>query len=102
MSVMAVMSVTFPYTYRVFYMTVNWWCVLGASYHRHALRHRENGLDKGLSQHHDGDDAHDGHLRGFSRWGSRLYFVGSLIPSTNPTNPTPEPENPIPMQYLKP
>jgi hypothetical protein len=31
MSVMVVMSVTFPHTYRVLYMTVNWWCVPGAS-----------------------------------------------------------------------
>jgi hypothetical protein len=27
MSVMAVISGTFPYTYGVFYMTVNWWVV---------------------------------------------------------------------------
>jgi hypothetical protein len=76
MSVMVVMSVTFPHTYRVLYMTVNWWCVPGASCQRHAHRHGENGLDRRLSRYHDGDDAHDGHLRGFSRRG-HLYFVGS-------------------------
>jgi hypothetical protein len=67
--VISVMSVTFPYTYRVLYMTVNWWCVPGASCHRHAYRHGENGLDMRLGRYHDGDDARDSPLRRFSRYG---------------------------------
>jgi hypothetical protein len=43
---MSVMSGTFPYTYGVFYMTVNRWHVRGPSCHRHGYRHRGKGLDK--------------------------------------------------------
>ena len=63
---MSVMSGTFPYTYRVFYMTVNGWRVRGPSCHRHE-RHGNNRLNKGFSSHHDSDDAHDGHLRAYSK-----------------------------------
>ena len=31
---------------------------------------------------YDGHDAHDGHLRAYSRQGALLYFVDSLTPST--------------------
>jgi hypothetical protein len=67
MSVMVVMSVTFPHTYRVLYMTVNWWCVPGASCHRHDQRHGENGLSMRCTCLCDGRDAHDGNLRIFSK-----------------------------------
>ena len=66
-TVMSVMSGTFPDTYGVFYMTVNRWRVRGPSRHRHGERHRRNALPKQLPRCHDGDDAHDGHLRANSR-----------------------------------
>jgi hypothetical protein len=44
---------------------------LGLSFQRHAHRHREKGLDRRLCLYHDGDDACDALLRGFSRWGLR-------------------------------
>ena len=81
-AVMSVMSGTFPDTYGVFYMTVNCWRVRGPSRHRHGERHRRNALPKRLLARRDGDDAHDGHLRAYSRQGALLYFVGSLTPST--------------------
>jgi hypothetical protein len=67
-TVMSVMSGTFPYTYGVFYMTVNRWRIRGPSGHRHRYRYREKGLCKGFSRYRDGDDAHDDDLRTFS-WG---------------------------------
>jgi hypothetical protein len=79
---MSVMSGTFPDTYRVFYMTVNCQCIWGPSRHRHGERHGEIGLGKPLARYRDGDDAHDGHLRAYSRQGMRRYFVDSLTPST--------------------
>jgi hypothetical protein len=66
-AVMSVMSGTFPYTYRVFYMTLNCWRVRGPSPHRHDERHRRNALPKRLTRYRDGDDAHDGHLRAYSK-----------------------------------
>jgi hypothetical protein len=66
---MAVTGGSFPSIYGVFYMTVSCWCVWGPSCDRHVHRYREKGLPKPLSRHHDGDDAHDGHLRVFSQWG---------------------------------
>ena len=81
-AVMSVMSGTFPYTYGVFYVTIKSWRVRGPSRHRHGYRHRRNALPKRLTRRRDGDDAHDGHLRAYSRQGMRLYFVGSLTPST--------------------
>src|SRR5215218_3043030 len=47
-SVMSVMSGTFPYTYRVFYMTVNRWCICEPSYHRHGERHGGKAYLSGL------------------------------------------------------
>jgi hypothetical protein len=67
---MSVMSGTFPYTYGVFYMTVNCQCVRGPSCHRHGERHRRNALPKRLTRRRDGD------IRAYSRQGMRLYFVG--------------------------
>jgi hypothetical protein len=75
-AVMSVMSGTFPDTYRVFYLTVNRWHIQGPSRHRHRYRHRENGLGKRFSRYRDGHDAHDGHLRAYSRQEVHLYFVG--------------------------
>jgi hypothetical protein len=68
MSVMVVISGSFPYTYSVLYMTVNWWCAAGVSWQRHG----EIGLGKRFCRYHDGDDAHDGHLRVFSKEVARL------------------------------
>ena len=34
---------------------------------RHGYRHGEKGLDKRIRRYYDGDDAHDGLLRRFSR-----------------------------------
>jgi len=88
--VIAVMSVirgTFPYTYRVFYVTVDCWRVRGPSHHRHGERHRRNALPKWLPRRRDGDDAHDADIRAYSRQGMCLYFVGSLTPSTKPDEP---------------
>ncbi len=84
---MSVMSGTFPDTYGVSYVTINSWRVRGPSYHRHGYRHRENGLGKRSSRRRDGDDAHDGPLRAYSRQGALLYFVGSLTASTYPDEP---------------
>src|SRR5215211_5286308 len=66
MIVMSVICGTFPHTYRGFYMTVDSWCIRGSSLHRH----REKGLPKQLPRCHDGHDAHDGHLRAYSRQGA--------------------------------
>jgi hypothetical protein len=79
---MSVMSGTFLDTYGVFYMTVDCWRVWGRSYHRHSYRHRRNALPKRLTRRRDGDDAHDGPLRAYSRQRVHLYFLGSLTPST--------------------
>jgi hypothetical protein len=68
-TVMSVMWITFPYTYGVFYMTVNCRWVWGPSSHRHGGRHGEIGLGKRYSRYHDSHDAHDGGLREFSRQG---------------------------------
>jgi hypothetical protein len=81
-AVMSVISGTFPDTYGVFYVTINSWRVRGPSRHRHGERHRRNALPKRLPRYRDGDDAHDGHLRAYSRQGMRRYFVDSLTPST--------------------
>ena len=66
-AVMSVMGGTFPNTYRVFYMTVNCWCIRGPSRHRHGYRHRENGLGKRLIRRRDDDDAHEDELQAYSR-----------------------------------
>jgi hypothetical protein len=69
-AVMSVMRGPFPDTYRVFYMTVNRWRVWLPSRHRHGGCHRENGLGKRFSRYrdgHDDDDAHDAHLRAYSK-----------------------------------
>jgi hypothetical protein len=79
---MSVISGTFPDTYGVFYMTVNRWRIQGPSRHRHRCRHREKGLGKRFSRYRDGHDAHDGHLRAYSRQGALLYCVDSLTAST--------------------
>ena len=68
-TVMSVMSGTFPDTYGVFYMTVNRWRVRGPSRHRHGERHQENPIGKRPSSYHDGDDAE---LQRFSKWGDTL------------------------------
>jgi hypothetical protein len=81
MSVISVMSGTCPHTYGVICMTVKRWCVRGTSRHRHVYCHGGNRVGKRLPRRHDGNDAHDGHLRAYSRQGVRLYFVGSLTPS---------------------
>ena len=80
--VMSVMGGPFPDTYGVFYMTVDCWRVRGPSRHCHGERHVETGLPKRLTRRRDGDGAHDGHLRAYSRQGALLYFVDSLTPST--------------------
>jgi hypothetical protein len=67
MSVMSVISGTFPDTYRVFHMTVDCWCIRGPSRHRHGYRHRGKGLGKRLTRYRDGHDAHDDELRVRSR-----------------------------------
>ena len=63
-------------------VTVDCWSIWGPSCHRHGERHGEIGLPKRLTRRRDGDDAHDGPLRAYSRQGVHLYFVGSLTPST--------------------
>jgi hypothetical protein len=63
-------------------MTILMRVYLRASYHRHVHRHRVNRIVKPLPRYHDGDDAHDADIRAYSRQGMRLYFVGSLTPST--------------------
>ena len=78
---MGVISGTFPDTYGLFYVTINSWRVRGPSRHRHAYRHRGKGLGKRFSLYRNGHDAHDGHLRAYSRQGALLYFVDSLTPS---------------------
>ena len=57
-------------------MTLNCWRVRGPSRHRHGYRHRGKGLGKRFSRYRDGDDAHDGPLRAYSREGVHLYFLG--------------------------
>jgi hypothetical protein len=66
---MSVMSGTFPYTYGVFYMTVNRWRIRGPSRHRHGECHRINALPKRLTRYRDGHDAHDDDIRAYSRQG---------------------------------
>jgi len=84
-------------------MTVNGWRVRGPSRHRHGERHRRNALPKRLTRRRDGDDAHDGHLRAYSRQGMRRYVVCSLSPyQPNPTNPTRRARSPVPMRSLRP
>ena len=63
-------------------MTILMPVYLRASYHRHVHRHRVNRIGKPLPRYHDGRDAHDGHLRAYSRQGMRRYVVGSLTLST--------------------
>jgi hypothetical protein len=75
MSVMSVISGTFPDTYGVFYVTINSWRVRGPSRHRHGYRHRRNALPKRLTRYRDGHDAHDGPLPAYSRQGALLHFV---------------------------
>jgi hypothetical protein len=84
---MSVIRGTFSDTYGVFCMTMNSWCIRGSSRHRHGYCHRRNALPKRLPRRRDGDDAHDGPLRAYSRRELRLYFVGSLTPSTKPDEP---------------
>jgi hypothetical protein len=66
-TVMSVMSGTFPDTYGVFYVTINSWRVRGPSCHRHGERHRRNPLPKRLTRYREGDDAHDADIRAYSR-----------------------------------
>jgi len=75
-TVMSVMSGTFPHTYGVFYVTFNSWRVRGPSRHRHGERHRRNASPKRLTRCHDGDDAHDADILAYSKQGMRLCFVG--------------------------
>jgi hypothetical protein len=99
--VIAVMSVirgTFPDTYGVFYVTINSWRVRGPSRHRHDERHRRNALPKRLTRYRDGDDAHDADIRAYSRQRVHLYFLGSLTPQPDPTNPTRRARSPLPMR----
>jgi hypothetical protein len=63
-------------------MTILMPVYLRASYHRHVHRHRVDRIGKPLPRYRDGDDAHDGPLRAYSRQGAHLYFVDSLTPST--------------------
>ena len=82
--VIAVMSVTrgtFPHINRVFYMTVNRWCIWGPSLHRHGYCHRRNTLPKRFPRRRDGDDARDGHLRAFSYGGFPATGKGWLQPA---------------------
>jgi hypothetical protein len=65
-AVMSVISGTFPYTYGIFYVTIDSWRVRGPSRHRHGERHRRNALPKPLTRRRDGDDAH---IRAYSRQG---------------------------------
>jgi hypothetical protein len=90
---MSVMGGPFPDTYGVFYMTVDCWRVRGPSRHCHGERHVETGLPKRLTRRRDGDDAHDGHLRAYSRRGRRLYFVGPY-PFNLPDEPDAEGKEP--------
>jgi hypothetical protein len=76
MSVISVMSGTFPDIYGGYYMTVKCWRVRGPSRHRHDERHRRNALPKRLPRYRDGDDAHDGHLRAYSRAPLPLTGIG--------------------------
>jgi hypothetical protein len=101
MSVMSVMRGTFPYTYGVVCMTVNRWCVRGPSCHRHGERHRRNALPKQLPRSGDGDDAHDGPLRAYSRQRVSLYLLGAYPFHPDPTNPTHRARSPIPMRSLR-
>ena len=73
---MSVISGTFSDTKGVFYVTINSWRVRGPSRHRHDERHRRNALPKLLSRYRDGDDAHDGHLRAYSRAPLPLIGIG--------------------------
>ena len=87
---MSVMRGTFPYTYGVFYLTINSWRVRGPSRHRHGERHRRNALPRRLPRRRDGDDAHDGHLRANSRGGDapllrRLSYCFNLTRRTRRT-----------------
>src|ERR671921_2703150 len=66
-AVMSVISDTFPYTYGLFYVTINSWRVRGPSRHRHGERHRRNVLPKRLTRYRDGHDARDGPLRAYTR-----------------------------------
>jgi hypothetical protein len=43
-----------------------WW-IAGVFVDRHPHRHQEKGLGKRFSRYRDGDDAHDGPLRAYSR-----------------------------------
>jgi hypothetical protein len=81
-AVMSVMRASFPDTYGGYYVKINSWRVRGPSRHRHGERHQENPIGKRLSSYHDGRDAHEGHLRAYSRSGAPPDFVGSLTPST--------------------
>jgi hypothetical protein len=77
MSVMSVMSGTFPDTNGVFYVPINSWRVRGPSRNRHGYRHRSNALPKRLTRRRDGADAHDGPLRAYTRQGVHLYLLGT-------------------------
>ena len=88
---MSVISDTFPYTYGVFYVTINSWRVRGPSRHRHGERHPRNALPKRFPRYRDGDDAHDADIRAYSRQGALLYFVGSLTASNEPDAKSKEP-----------
>ena len=74
--VIAVMRGTFPDTYGLFCVTIKSWRVRGPSRHRHGEHHRRNALPKRITRYRDGHDAHDGHLRAYSREGVHLYFLG--------------------------
>ena len=101
-TVISVMSGIFPYTYRVFYMTVKRSCVQGPSRHRHGERHGEIGLGMRYSRPDDDDDANDGDIRAYSRQGRRLYFVDLYPLHPDPTNPTHRARSPVPMRSSRP
>jgi hypothetical protein len=51
---------------------------------------------------HDGDDAHDAHLRKFSRCRGAPLLRRLFALFSDPTNPTSEPERCIPMRFMSP
>jgi hypothetical protein len=76
MSVMGVMSGTYPDTYGILCMTMDRCCAWSPSCLRHVYHHCGNLIYKRFSDYHDDDDAHDDGLRAYSKQGMRLYFVG--------------------------
>jgi hypothetical protein len=79
-------------------MTILMRVYLRASYHRHVHRHRVNRIGKPLPRYHDGDDAHDGPLRAYSREGGASLLPRPLPLQPDPTNPTRRARSPLPMR----